>query len=135
MIRYNDTDEFNSIETGHTVYISGLPGKSYSYINNKYGVVKDIFITCHNQVISYVAKVEIDSEFFFVNFDYIFRVGHKLNDYDIKNLIFEEEPFNYYISKKELIYTQPIFDENNQIMGVSSDINDRKYVFLYSGIN
>jgi len=77
MINYNDTDEFNSIETGNTVYISGLPGKNYSFINNKIGIIKDIFLTCENGKISYVAEIIIqnETESSFVNFEYIFLVG------------------------------------------------------------
>jgi hypothetical protein len=137
MIEYNNTDEFNSIETGNTVYISGLPGKPYSYVNNKHGRVKDIYLTCENGRISYTAKVQLysDNEEYFVNFDYLFKVGTKMNYADIKSLIWEENPFNHYVIKKELVECHPMQDENGQLLAVCSDRQKRKHVFLYSGIN
>jgi len=137
MINYNDTDEYNSIETGNTVYISGLPGKNYSFINNKIGIIKDIFLTCDNGKISYVAEIimQNETESSFVNFEYIFQVGKKLNDTDIKSIIWEANPFDHYIHKKNIVESYPFLDENGQIMAVCNDIDNRKHVFLYSGIN
>jgi len=136
-IKYNDTDEFNSIETGNTVYISGLPGKNYSLINNKHGIVKDIYLTCENNRISYTARVVLvhDNEECIVNFDYIFKVGRKMNNADIKSLIWQENPFDHFVIKKNLIDCQPMQDENGQLLAICNDYEKRKHVFLYSGIN
>jgi len=137
MIEYNNTDEFNSIETGNTVYISGLPGKSRSQINNKYGYVKEIYLTMENGRITYSAKIYLfkDQTEHIVNFDYIFKIGKKMNYADIKSLIWEENPFNHYVIKKELVDCHPMQDENGQLLAVCSDNKNRKHVFLYSGIN
>lgn len=137
MIEFNNTDEFNSIETGNTVYVSGLPGKNFSFINNKHGIVKDIYLTCENEKISYVAEVVLfsDNNSYFVNFDYIFKVGNKINYADIKSLVWEEDPFNHYIMKKNIVNCQVMQDENGQSMAVCEDTSNRKHVFLYSGIN
>lgn len=138
MIDFNNTDEFNSIETGNTVYVSGLPGKNFSFINNKHGIVKNIYLTCENQKISYVAEVVLfgETDSHFINFDYIFKVGRKMNYADIKSLVWEEEsPFNHYVMKKNLISCQVMQDENGQLMAVCNDNAYRKHVFLYSGIN
>ncbi len=137
MIQYNNTNEFNSIETGNTVYISGLPGKNYSYVNNKHGKVKEIYLTCEGTKISYAAKVILSDskEEIFVNFDYIFKVGKGMNSSDIKSIVWEENPFNHYVIKNELIDCYPMQDENGQLMAVCTDVHNRKHVFLYSGIN
>jgi hypothetical protein len=121
-IRYNDTDEFNSIETGNTVYISGLPGKNFSLINNKHGLVKDIYLTYDNNRISYMARILLieNNEECIVNFDYIFKVGHKMN---------------HYVIKKNLKDCYPMQDENGQLLAICNDFEGRKHVFLYSGIN
>ena len=136
-IEYNNTDEFNSIETGNTVYISGLPGKTDLFLNNKHGSVKDIYLTSENSKISYIAKVRLhaNGEDYFVNFDYIFKVGRKMNRADINSIIWEENPFNHYVMKKNLVDCHPMQDENGQLMAVCTDFNQRKHVFLYSGIN
>lgn len=136
MIEYNNTDEFNSIETGNTVYISGLPGKNYSYVNNKYGYVKDIYLTFEGGRINYSAKVILfsDNNEYFVNFDYIFKMG-KMNNADIQSLIWEENPFNHYVIKKNLVECYALQDENGQRIAVCSDSEKRKHVFLYSGVN
>lgn len=137
MIRYNDTDEFNSIETGNTVYVSGIYSKNLSKINNKFGIVKDIFIT-KNQIansISYVAKLEIESEIYFVNFDYIYKLRDKFDYNLLNNLIYEEEPFNFIIFKRDLVENNLVFDDNGQTMCLSTDSNLRNYVFLFSGLN
>jgi len=136
MTRYNDTDEYNSIQTGDTVYISGLPGKSYSFINNKYGFVKDILLTNADGRISYVAHVELFSnkEAYFINFEYIFKMG-RMNQSDIKSIIWEDSPFNHYIMKKEIIDAAVVRDDHNQIFGLCTDAYGRKHVFLFSGIN
>jgi hypothetical protein len=136
-IRYNDTDEFNSIETGNTVYISGLPGKNFSLINNKHGLVKDIYLTYDNNRISYMARILLieNNEECIVNFDYIFKVGHKMNNFDIKSIIWEENPFDHYVIKKNLKDCYPMQDENGQLLAICNDFEGRKHVFLYSGIN
>lgn len=137
MINYNDTDEYNSIETGNTVYISGLPGKNNSFLNNKIGIVKDILLTCDNGKISYLAKIimQNETEPSFINFEYIFLIGKKMSDGDIKSIVWEENPFDHYIHKRGIVLSYPFLDEYGQIMAVSNDINDRKHLFLYSGIN
>lgn len=137
IIEYNNTDEFNAIETGNTVYISGLPGKTNSLINNKHGYVKDIYLNCKNNRISYMAKVVLaeSKEECFINFDYIFKVGKKMNNADIKSLIWEENPFTHYVIKKNLVDSHPMQDENGQFLAVCEDTEGRKHVFLYSGIN
>lgn len=137
MNNFNDTDEFNTIETGNTVYISGLPGKNFSFINNKHGIVRDIFLTCDNGKITYVAEVILNNETEpnFVNFDYIYQVGKKMNDSDMKSIMWLETPFDHYIMKKDIVESYPMLDENGQIMAFSTDINERKHIFLYSGIN
>lgn len=138
MCSYNDTEEFNTIETGNTVYVSGLPGKNYSFINNKVGTVKEIYLTSDNDKISYVAEIILwmDNQPYFVNFDYVFLMKKTIhNTADIKCLLNKEIPFNHYIEKKNLIDTYPIIDENGQIMAICLDNYARNYVFLYSGIN
>jgi hypothetical protein len=137
MIEFNKTNEFNSIETGNTVYVSGLYGKNTSYINNKHGIVKNIYLTCDKGRITYSAEIEFlfdASTTCFINFDYIFKVG-KLNNADIKSLIWEENPINYYILKKNLVECYPMHDENGQLLAVCNDFEGRKHIFLYSGIN
>jgi hypothetical protein len=136
-MQYNDTDEYNSIRTGNTVYISGLPGKSNSFINNKYGYVEEIFLSCKNKTFNYVAKIVLFStnESHFVDFSYIFKIGKNLNDLDAKAIIWEENPMMHYKYKKNLVDCHPLQDENGQLLAICNDIYGRKHVFLYSGIN
>lgn len=134
---YNNTEEYNSIQTGNTVYISGLPGKNRSIFNNKYGYVKDILITCKNGQLSYVANVVLyhNNEECFVNFDYIFKIGRVFNNLDVKSIVWEENPISHYIYKKNLIDLHSFHDENGQLLAVCNDIYERKHVLLCSGIN
>jgi hypothetical protein len=94
-------------------------------------------LTCDNGKISYVAEVILqnETESSFINFEYIFLIGKKMNDTDIQSIIWEANPFDHYIIKKNIIESYPFLDENGQIMAVSNDIDNRKHVFLYSGIN
>lgn len=135
-MNYNDTEEYNSIETGNTVYISGLPGKNYSFLNNRFGKVKEILLTCTNHNITYVAKVILTptNEEVFVNFDYIFKIKN-LNKVDAKAIVWEENAMDHYVHKKLLTQIQPIHDENGQMLAICSDIYSRKHVFLCSGVN
>lgn len=134
---FNDTEEYNGIETGNTVYVSGLIGKNHMFINNRYGIVKDIYLTTDNRKVSYVAEIEFqgDSESYFVNFDYIYKIGKKLNNHILNDLIFYENPYDFFVDKKNIIETHPIIDENGQIFCVGIDCNYRNNFFLYSGIN
>lgn len=137
MTSLNNTDEYNGIETGNTVFVSGLIGKNYSFINNRYGIVKDIYLTSDNNKISYIAEIEFhgDKDPYFVNFDYIYKIGKKLNNQALNDIIFYHNPYDYYIEKKRIIETHPLTDENGQIVGVGIDSNYRTHFFLYSGIN
>lgn len=140
-MEYNNTDEYNSIRTGCTVYISGLPGKSYSFVNNRYGWVKEVLLVSEDRKVSYVAQVVLfpkgDSpeDIAYVNFDYIFKIGKNFNDADAKAIIWEENPMTHYIFKKNLIDVQPIHDENGQLLAVCNDLYGRKHLLLCSGIN
>jgi hypothetical protein len=140
-MEYNDTDEYNSIRTGSTVYISGLPGKSYSFVNNRYGYVKEVLLLCENRKISYVAQIVLfakgDSpeDIAYVNFDYIFRINTKFNDADVKAIIWEENPMIHYVFKKNLTEIEAIHDENGQSMAVCTDLYGRKHLLLCSGNN
>jgi len=58
-----------------------------------------------------------------------------MNDIDIKSIVWETNPFDHYIHKKNIVESYPFMDENGQIMAVCNDIDNRKHVFLYSGIN
>lgn len=133
---YNNTEEYNGIQTGNTVYISGLPGKNHSYVNNKFGYVKDILLTCTNRNITYVAHVVLtpSNEECFVNFDYIYKVKN-LNKIDAKAIAIKEDALSHYIQKKYLIDIHPIHDENGQLLAISNDLYGRKHVFLCSGLN
>lgn len=137
MMEYNNTEEYNSIQTGNTVYISGLHGKNHSFVNNKYGYVKDILMMMKERRLSYIAHVVLipSNEECFVNFEYIFKVGRNLNDIDAKAIAWEDNPLNHYIFKKNLIEINPFHDENDQLLAVCTDINGRKHVLLCSGIN
>lgn len=136
-MQFNDTEEYNSIQTGNTVYISGLPGKNHSFVNNKYGYVKDILLSCKNGRINYVAQVVLfsNNEECFVEFSYIFKVGKDLNDLDAKAIVWEENPIQYYKYKKNLVDIQPLPDENGQLLAICNDLYGRKHVLLCSGIN
>jgi len=137
MTQYNNTDEYNSIQTGDTVYVSGLPGKSFSFINNKHGFVKDILLTTTMGRISYVAQVVLYStnEAYFINFEYLFKVGNNMNQADIKAIVWEEDPLNHYIIKKDIVECGMVVDDHGQYLAVCTDISERKHVFLFSGIN
>ena len=133
---YNNTEEYNSIQTGNTVYISGIPGANYSFCNNKYGWVKEILLTCTNRNLTYVAHVVLtpSNEEVFVNFDYVFKIKN-LNNFDARAIAWEENAINHYINKKNLIDVHPIHDENGQLLTICTDIFQRKHVLLCSGVN
>jgi hypothetical protein len=139
MIRYNDIEEFNGIQTGDTVFISGLLGKHHSIINNKYGFLKDIYMS-HDQKknkINYVGEIELlsNKEIHFINFDYIFKIGKNLNRNDINSMLWVDDPYTHFIFKKDLIDSHPMIDEHGQILSVGTAKNNTKYVFLFSGVN
>lgn len=140
-MEYNDTDEYNSIRTGCTVYISGLPGKSYSFLNNRYGYIKDILLTYNDKNCSYVAQVVLypkgnyQEDIAYINFDYIFKISNILNNSDAKAIIWEENPVNHYIYKKNLINVHSFRDEYGQLLAVSNDIYGRNHLLLCSGVN
>lgn len=133
---YNNTEEYNNIQTGNTVYISGIPGKNYSFCNNKYGWVKEILLTSNNRNFSYVAQVVLtpSNEEIFVNFDYVFKIKN-LNNFEIRTLAWEEDMMNSYIKKKNFIDLHSFHDENGQLLTLCTDIYKRKYLLLCSGVN
>lgn len=137
MIQFNDTDEYNSIRTGITVYISGLFGQNSLFLNNQSARVKDILVSVKDTHYTYVAQVTLtkNNSNCFINFDYIFKVGKELNNADIKSLIWYDNPFDYYIDKKKLVKTNFIRDEHGQLIGLGTDRKNRTHAFLYSGIN
>jgi hypothetical protein len=133
---YNNTEEYNTIQTGNTVYISGIPGKNYFYCNNKYGWVKEILLTSTNRNLTYVAQVVLtpSGEEVFVNFDYIYRVK-TLNKSDAHAIASIENPIEHYSHKKNFIDVHPFHDENGQLLSLCTNIFGRKYLLLCSGVN
>ena len=133
---YNNTEEYNSIQTGNTVYISGIPGKNYSFCNKKYGWVKEILLTSTNRNVTYVVKVVLipSGDIVFVNFDYVFKIKN-LNKFDAMSIASEENAMNHYVIKKNFVNIHPFYDENGQLLTLCTDIFGRKHLLLCSGLN
>lgn len=137
MIQFNNTNEFNSIKTGDTVYISGLPGRTYKLLNNKLGWIKNIFIHRDQLRLKYTAEVFVpkDNTSYIVDFDYIYRVGGDMNKADISNMVWEADPFTYFMKKNNIVECIPMQDEHGQHLAICTDNQNRRHVFLYSGAN
>ncbi len=128
----------NGVETGNTIYISGLYGEKYNFINNKYGIVKSIYIQNDLEHIMYLADIELieTKQIYSVNFDFIYKIESiKQVENPIQHLISIENPLLYYVNKKGITDVAPMFDELAQYLALSKDKNGKSYVFLLSGIN
>lgn len=138
-ITYNIDEDINRIKTGDTVLISGLYGKNFKFINNKFGKVINVFIRSEGHNVFNIADIELfyDRSIHSVNFDFIYKidVGDKIVDNVVQHVVTIENPLMYYIHKKNIKHTMNFRDELCQQMGICVDKNGKSYVILFSGIN
>ncbi len=128
----------DGVETGNTIFISGLHGEKYNFINNKYGIVKDIYVQSDLGYVMYLADVELieTKERYSINFDFIYKIDSDIQvENPIQHLISIENPMLYYVNKKTIVDIAPMFDELGQYLSLSKDIKGKTYVSLLSGIN
>lgn len=128
----------NRVETGNTVLVSGLYGKEFKYINNRYGIVKNIYIKIDKENTYHIADIELlDSrKIYSVNFDYIYNLKLKNKIENIsQHIITIENPVIYYSKLKSLELYINICDELGQHMSICIDKDGKSHVLLFSGIN
>lgn len=138
-ITYNIDEDINRIKTGDTVLISGLYGKNFKFINNKFGKIRNIFLRSEGRNVFNIAEIELfyDKSIHSVNFDFIYKIEitDKIVDNVVQHVVTIENPLMYYIHKKNINHTMNFRDELCQQMGICVDKNGKSYVILFSGIN
>jgi len=137
-LTFGTHEEIDRIETGNTVLISGLHNKEFKFINNKCGIVKNIYIQQSDSQIFYVAEVElIDSKKkYTINFDYLYKMQLKrVVDNIIQHIITLDNPVIYYWRKKSLQTSMAVQDEFGQYLSICVDKKGKSHVLLFSGVN
>jgi len=137
-VTYNIDEEINRIETGNTVLISGLYGRNFKFINNKCGIIKNIYLRNEGNELLHLADVQMfeDGLIHSINLDFIFKLnsGRKV-DNPVQHLVSIENPVLYYIRKKSINTTMNFHDELGQCMSFCVDKGGKSHVLLFSGIN
>jgi len=137
-ITFNIDEEINKIKTGDTVLIAGLYGKNFSFINNRCGIIKAIFVRVENGVViplANVAMLDTGMEYI-INFDFIYSLNfNRIVDTPSQHIFTIENPFVYYVRRKNIKHTMHFQDEIGQWMGIGVDKNSKSHVILLSGIN
>lgn len=137
-IRYDINEEIDRIESGNTVYIAGLHGIEFKFINNKYGKVKNLYVRHDGKQIVHVADIELleNKKIYSVNLDFIYKISlDVVVDNVVQHIMTIDNPFIYYVRRKQLISSMSLFDEFGQYISVSNDKTGKSHVILFSGIN
>ncbi len=137
-LSFDINEEINRIGTGNTVLVSGLYGKEFKFINNKFGFIKKIYIRIDGEDSTHIADVELfeNKKTYSVNFDYIFKLILKRRVDNIsQHVITIDNPLIYYSKKKSLLTYMNFSDEFGQQMSICTDKNGKSHVLLFSGIN
>lgn len=137
-LRYDINEEIDRIESGNTVYIAGLHGIEFKFINNKYGTVKNLYVRHDGKQIVHVADVELldSKKIYSVNFDFIYKLNQEVVvDNVVQHIVTIDNPFIYYVRKKQLISSMSLFDEFGQYICMANDKSGKSHVILFSGIN
>jgi hypothetical protein len=137
-LTFNINEDIDRIETGNTVYISGLHGKEFKFINNKYGTVKSIYVRHDGTQLAHIADIELlnTKKIYSVNLDFIYKLTiNNCVDNMVQHVVTVDNPMIYYIKKKSLIKTVCFFDELGQYTSLCTDLKGKSHVLLFSGVN
>lgn len=137
-LTFNINEDIDRIESGNTVYISGLHGSEFKFINNKYGKVKSIYVRHDGTQLAHIADIELldSKKIYSVNLDFIYKLSTSNGvDNMVQHVVTVDNPFIYYIKKKQIIKSVCFFDELGQYMTLCNDLNGKSYALLFSGVN
>jgi hypothetical protein len=138
------TNKGHDIQTGDTVFISGLYGKKLLYLNNKVAKVINILLSHEEARKHFLAYVELIEEpedgkkrRHFVNFDFIYKITDvpKLAPMLQESIQYEDNFFQYFEVRNKIIDFNVMYDEHYQMIGTATDIYGRLHAFLISGVN
>jgi hypothetical protein len=135
---FNIDEEISRVETGNTVLISGLYGKNFKFINNKCGIIKNIYLRNERNELLHLADVKLDEDgtIHAVNLDFIFKLNsNKCVDNIVQHLVSVDNPVLYYVRKKSIKSIMNFYDEVGQYMSLCVDNKGKSHVLLFSGIN
>lgn len=121
------------IQLNDLVLIAGLYGKENLSINNKIGRVEEIIYSPNNINSKFSAKINVDGEYYLINYNYLFKLNDLKINIDEHNLVIGN-PTIYWITKHGLTDITALIDQKYQFIMVGRT-NDNLYKsYLISGI-
>jgi hypothetical protein len=75
---------------GDNVYVGGLAGENFRLINNRFGIIKKIYCITSDNVLKYLADIEMDKYSFPIDMKYVYNFKNIINPIFLDNNIFKE---------------------------------------------